>query len=108
MKQSALKAATALLSTVLILTTACALDTAATPSSDQPTDQARTTAPNPEDRYLIIYDQGELRGGSLEEKLNVATAQGYTVISISPMPAMTYGYITVLERNVGTDPLNTP
>ena len=60
-------------------------------------------APNPEDQYLIIYDQGALKTGTLEEKLNAAAAQGYTVISISPMHSMSYGYMAVLERTANTD-----
>ena len=95
---AALTAATLVLALALAPTLGCSPQVPATPGPDQPAAEGSTTIPSPQDRYLIIYDQGELGRGTLQDKINAAAAQGYTVVSVSPMHAASYGYVVVLER----------
>ena len=97
-----LTAATLVLALTLAPTLGCSPRTPATPGPNQPAADGSTTIPSPHDRYLVIYDQGELGRGTLQDKINAAAAQGYTVVSISPMHTASYGYIAVLERTPAT------
>ena len=98
---AALTAATLVLAMALALapTLGCSPQAAATPGPDQPAADGSTTIPSPHDRYLVIYDQGELGRGTLQDKINAAATLGYVLVSLSPMHAASYGYVAVLERS---------
>ena len=99
---AALTAATLLLALALAPTLGCSRQAPVTHGPDQPAAEAAATIPSPHDRYLVIYDQAELGRGTLQDKINATAAQGYTVVSVSPMHAASYGYVAVLERTPST------